>query len=103
MPADSFHHQVEKSLKQMGKVYDFNDYTECVRKSNNCRVHTIDMKIADFHDIRDFTSKYKLSKTTPKPYLSNFVVFIRGHKTFFYKTNFNENLMELNFLTAKVF
>ncbi|KAK9686148.1 hypothetical protein QE152_g37411 [Popillia japonica] len=31
MAADSFHHQVERSLKKMGKIYDFEDFTEAVK------------------------------------------------------------------------
>nr|CAH7722524.1 unnamed protein product [Callosobruchus chinensis] len=37
MSADSFHHQVEKSLKQTGKVLDFEDFMMCVKKSNNSK------------------------------------------------------------------
>ena len=33
MSADSFHHQVEMSLKRKKKVYDFSDFVDCVRSS----------------------------------------------------------------------
>ena len=38
MSADSFHHQVEKSLTQAGKVFDFNDFVSCVQTSNSNKV-----------------------------------------------------------------
>lgn len=105
MSADSFHHQVEKSLKQTGKVLDFEDFLLCVRKSNSSRVEVIEMKLDDFHDFCDFSSRFKMNKITPKPYLANFVQvqFTRGSKNLFYKTKFSGPLNELNFLLAKNF
>jgi len=38
MSADSFHHQVELSLKKSGKVYDFNDFVSCVQDANSGKV-----------------------------------------------------------------
>lgn len=38
MSADSFHHQVELSMKKMGKIYDFFDFEKCIRNSNTGRV-----------------------------------------------------------------
>lgn len=35
MAADSFHHRVELSLKRKGKVYDFVDFVDAVRKSSH--------------------------------------------------------------------
>lgn len=91
MSADSFHHQVEKSLKQKGKVLDFDDYKNCVRTSNNEKTTCIEMNVNDFLDVQDCSSRFKLNKTVPKPYLSNFceVNFLRGSKKLFYETNFD--------------
>jgi hypothetical protein len=46
MSADNFHHQVEKSLKMKGKVYEFYDFVSCVENVKNVKVHA--MSIADF-------------------------------------------------------
>nr|CAH7762519.1 unnamed protein product [Callosobruchus chinensis] len=105
MSADSFHHQVEKSLKQTGKLLDFEDFKMCVKKSNNSRVEVIEMNLSNFHDFRDFSSRFKMNKITPKPYLANFVEvqFTRGSKNLCYRTKFGEEPVELNFLMAKYF
>lgn len=39
MSADNFHHQVEKSLKKAGKVYDFHDFCTCVQEANSGSTH----------------------------------------------------------------
>lgn len=103
MSADSFHHQVEKSLKQKGKVIDFDDYKTCVQISNSGRTTCIDMAVNDFLDVTDCSSRFKLSKTEPKPLLSKFceVHFVRGFKKLYYKTKFDRELIELCFLNAK--
>lgn len=103
MSADSFHHQVEKSLKQKKKVLDFDDYKNCVQTSNNGRTTCIEMSVNDFLDVKDVSSRFKLNKTVPKPYLSNFceVDFVRGRNKLYYKTKFNNVSTELCFLTTK--
>lgn len=103
MSADSFHHQVEKSLKQTGKVLDFDDFKLCVKKSNSSKVEVFEMNLNDFFDFADFSSRFKMNKIIPKPYLTNFVEvqFKRGSKNLFYKTKFSGELIELNFLLAK--
>lgn len=103
MSADSFHHQVEKSLKQKGKVLDFEDYKNCVELSNSGKTICIQMHVNDFLDVKDYSSRFKLNKTIPKPYLSKFceVNFIKGFNTLFYRTKFNEDPIELCILTAK--
>ncbi|XP_050293662.1 uncharacterized protein LOC126734169 [Anthonomus grandis grandis] len=101
MSADSFHHQVEKSLKQTGKVLDFDDF----KKSNSSRVEVFEMNLNDFYDFADFSSRFKMNKIIPKPYLANFVEvqFKMESKNLFYKTKFSGELIELIFLLAKQF
>lgn len=103
MSADSFHHQVEKSLKQAGKVLDFDDFKFCVKKSNNSRVEVIEMNLHNFYDFKDYSSRFKMNKINPKPYLANFVEvdFRRGSKNLSYRTKFTGELIELNFMVAK--
>lgn len=105
MSADSFHHQVEMSLKKTGKVYDFNDFVACVQKSNSGKVDVIPMSIENFFNWLDHTSKQKIKTIKPKPYLHNIVQITcsRGKNTIMYKTEFSGPDIELNFLNAKSF
>lgn len=48
MSADAFHHQVEKSLKQKKKVLDFEDFVDCVKKSNSGKVDVLEMHLEHF-------------------------------------------------------
>ena len=100
MSADSFHHQVEMSLKQSGKVYDFADYETCVKNSNSGKT---DVKaLTDFRDWLDCSSTHKIRRMTPRPYLSGIVWFRaeRGKFTVDYRTRFHEPEITCNFLTA---
>lgn len=103
MSADAFHHQVELSLKKKAKVYDFQDFVECIQKSNSGKVVMAVMDLKDFYTWPDFTSQNKLKKTSPRAYLHSMVHvrFTRGLKTLDYKNNFSEDFTTLNFLTAK--
>lgn len=104
MGADSFHHQVERSLSRKGKVYDFEDFTDAVTSASK-NVKVIRMELGDFHNWENGTSQYKLNKISPRPYLSEMVEvsFLRGKKTFSYKTDFDTpEVKEVNFLTAKM-
>lgn len=81
MAADSFHHQVERSLKQMGKVYDFTDFSNAVKNAAP-NVKIITMEINDFYNWQNGTSQYKLKKLNPRPYL-NQMVQVEGESTLF--------------------
>lgn len=95
MSADSFHHQVEQSLKRKGKVLDFADFVECVETSNSSRVQVVNMRVNDFYDYEDFSSKYKLGRLSPRVYLSDVVQasFTKGSTHLGYKTSFAGNQM----------
>lgn len=62
MSADSFHHQVELSMKKMGKVYDFFDFDMCIRNCNKGRVDTKVMEVKNFSDWKSECSSFKLKK-----------------------------------------
>lgn len=104
MSADSFHHQVEMSLKKKRKVYDFSDFQDAVQNSNSGKVNVIKMQHNNFYNWGDFTSNYKLNKIKPRPYLQQIVYleFTRGEYTLKYKNNFSEEAVTLNFLSNKV-
>lgn len=106
MSADSFHHQVEHSLKKKGKVYDFQDFVDCVENARSGKnVVVAVMELQNFHEWPDCTSQYKLRKTSPRPYLQSMVQvsFMRGDHTLQYKNNFNDDFLTLNFLTSKAY
>ena len=48
MSADSVHHAIEKAMTKMGKVYDFNDFVECVENAK-CTPQTMTHK--DFRNL----------------------------------------------------
>ena len=101
MSADSFHHQVEKSLGD--KVYDFNDYVSCVESANKGKVCVKSMQTNDFYDWVDFSSTYKLNRITPRPYLADivYVEAMRGKNSLLYRTDFDGPDITLNFLNAR--
>nr|CAH7747677.1 unnamed protein product [Callosobruchus chinensis] len=103
MSADAFHHQVELSLKESRKVLDFDDFKSAVQQSNSSKVNVKEMKIEDFFQWKDYSSKFKLQKVTPKPYLKNMVHlrFKRGENIVHYKNQFAGEFIPLNFLSAE--
>lgn len=104
MAADSFHHAVENSLKRKGKVYDFSDYIDAIRKSYK-GVDVVEMAEQSFYDWEDHTSQYKLNKITPRPYLNSMVQvnFKRGERIIWYSQSFQGPFITLNFLNHKSF
>lgn len=103
MSSDAFHHQVEMSLKRKKKVYDFQDFLECVRTANSKKIIAKEMKLSDFYKFSDYTSQYKLTKINPRPYLHDmvWVQFERGKRTLKYKSTFEDDCKELSFILAK--
>ena len=91
MVADCFHHQVEKSLKKSGKVYDFNDFCSCVQESNSGRVCVKHKKTCDFFEWPIVSATYKLNRSVPRSYLSDYVMVTasRGSHILTYKTAFD--------------
>ena len=62
MSADSLHHQVEMSLKQCGKVYDFTDNEQCEKNSCGGKVDMRSLSTSDFRDWPDASSTYKIRR-----------------------------------------
>lgn len=100
MSADSFHHQVEQSLKKKKKVCDWEDYKQCVFEANSKNVSIVENKMENFHDWKDYTSQYKLNKITPRPFINDMVylIFTRGKLTLQYKNDFDQDFIEVNIL-----
>lgn len=99
MSADSFHHRIELSLKQMKKVYDFNDFKKAVESAGNPII--VEMGIKDFFDWPDCSSK---TKRTEDVYMKD-IVYVRaerGKNTLVYKTGYNSSEeFELDYLQLK--
>jgi hypothetical protein len=104
MSADSFHHQVEISMKRQGRQCDFNDFKIAVQNANKSRVCVIEMTPDKFFDWKDETSQYKLKRTNPRPYLSDMVQVVaqRGLRTLSYRTDFETPLKKLDFLVTRM-
>lgn len=105
MSADSFHHQVERSLKKKGKVYDFSDFVHSVQVTNSGKNVVKIMEISDFFSFQDLASQHKLRKMEPRIYLKDMmcVQVQRGLLKIMYKTSHaEENFTELDFLQVKI-
>lgn len=104
MSADSFHHQVELSMKYKGSVCDFKDFCDAVQSSNSGKVTVVEMEIGQFYDWVDHTSQAKIKKAEPRPYLAEITMIIaeRGKNSLKYFTNYDPATSKiLNFLKAK--
>lgn len=105
MSADSFHHQVELSLKRQGKTYDFDDFIQAVSTSRKSKIDVKPMTHNDFYLWKDFKSQAKLNQDLNHPRLSNIVQIkaSRGKYILQYKTSLtdDEDFKNLDFLCKK--
>ncbi|KAK4873128.1 hypothetical protein RN001_015157 [Aquatica leii] len=106
MSADSFHHQVELSMKKKQKIYDFDDFSDAVGSACKGNVEVKKMEHNDFYKWKNLTSQQKLkqSSNNNRPYLSDIVQIMaeRGKFTLQYKNHFNEESTKtLDFLMKK--
>lgn len=102
MSADSFHHQVELSMKKTPKMYDFKDFVDVVQRANSKKVKVI--TAADFYEWEDYSSGYKLKKQQPRVYIKDIVQIraTRGKNILMYKKSFLDvEEFELNFLKSE--
>ena len=101
MSADNFHRHVENELKDMDKVYDFDDFVECVARIGEA--HT--MSFNDFFQFEHGLSEGQKSKST-RPLLVNVSVaeFRIGSTSLFFKVHDEENpeFQESDFLKWSV-
>ena len=99
-PEFNFHRSVEKEMKEMEKVFNFEDFIQCV--GNVGSVHV--MTPTDFHSFKDGLSQGAASKRS-RPLLADvqMVEFRKGSNMMFYKnsTNDDEPFKEADFLQAK--
>lgn len=105
MSADSFHHLVEKGLRENPKIYDFQDFSNIVQNSTkNNSVIAKEMNFKDFKHWPNFTTNYQIQKLNKNRPLLKDIVLIqarRGNKTLFFKECFEENsFKELSILSS---
>lgn len=95
MSADSFHHQVELSLKRQKKTYDFNDFTQAVKTANNGKVVVECVSISQIADWKNCCSITKINKLEPRPYLRNIseIIFKKGSLLISYRTFENDKFL----------
>ena len=98
MSADNFHRNVEKEMKAMDKVYDFDDFIKCVENVGIAQI----LDFTDFYNFESGLSEGKASKTS-RPLLANVkeVEFRKGSLNMFYKCFEDDEFREANFLKAK--
>ncbi|KAG5877194.1 hypothetical protein JTB14_024199 [Gonioctena quinquepunctata] len=103
MSADSFHHQVELSLKNKGKVYEFDDFVEAVQKARKTNTEVKVMSHQDFFNWKDLKSEEKLKKQEKRIYLSDIVQIkaTRGHFFLQSKSSLTGEFEILDFLYKK--
>ena len=81
----SFHHQIEENIRRKKKLYDFNDYVECVEKGGM----SIEMKSEDFLDISSGKSSGKDVRCPRIADISE-IVFKKGNTKMFWETSFSD-------------
>ena len=100
MSADSFHHMVESEAKKLGRLYDFNDFVQCVKQVGIA----IQMKLTDFRQWENQFSKGKASKEN-RPLLDsvNVAQFRKGSPCLFFKKSHTEDVFSYADFLKKTF
>ena len=97
MSADSFHHLVESEIRTKGKLYDFDDFVDCVDK----RGTAIQMESNEFFEYENEKGTAKDIKT---PLLKDISVvqFRRASTKMYYKNRFDDDeFKEAEFMKKK--
>ena len=89
MSADACHSRIEREMKTLKKVYDFNDFVSCVQRAN-CT--PIIMELRHFRNWESGVSQHLLNKLPKRPKLAPmvYVSFQRGSESLFYKNEFTQ-------------
>ena len=92
MSADSFHHGVEQQMKRQpnGNMYDFNDFCDVIKASNNGKV---DVLVMNNCDLAKYTDEYsQRQKGKHRPLLADMIEvhFRRGPRELYYKTEYKQ-------------
>lgn len=90
MSADSFHHQVEISMKNR-------------ENANDGRIYFKEMNFFNFAEWPDSSSLTKINNCQPRPYVKDFtkLMFVRGKKVMCYANDFDDEFIESHFIMRK--
>ncbi|KAF2904979.1 hypothetical protein ILUMI_01201 [Ignelater luminosus] len=101
--ADSFHHQVELSLKRQKKPYDFNDFTQAVKTANNGKVAVECINISQIADWKKCTSIIKINRLEPRPFLRDISKLIFRKETLLvsYRTFESDTFTDIDVVQEK--
>ncbi|CAG9818149.1 unnamed protein product [Phaedon cochleariae] len=104
MAADSFHHQMELSLQQKKKVYDFADFVNCVQTANSGKVTVKLMNLEDFFVWPDNSSSHNIKQLIPRPYMKDIVEVIaeKGKNELIYRTSFDAEAIKSDPTVRKI-
>ena len=99
MSADSKHKQIQQEMRNMRKIYDFDDFQTCVKKAK-CEV--MEMQIDNFQEWKSGMSPYALKKMQNRPYLDKMVhvKFMRGSHLIHYKNSYDNQFEKADFLKS---
>ncbi|CAG9814598.1 unnamed protein product [Phaedon cochleariae] len=94
LPRIDMFKQVELSLQQKKKVYDFADFVNCVQAANSGKVTVKEMNLGDFFVWPDNSSSHKIKQLIPRPYMKDIVEVIaqRGKNELIYRTSLDAEL-----------
>ena len=81
MSADSFHALVEKRMRQVGSIYDFEDFSSLVGDVGEAVIMQPD-------DFRMFQNEKMSGKKAAVPKMASEVEFRKGFAGFFFKTGY---------------
>lgn len=103
MTADGVHGNIEARIKRQDAVYDFEDYKQVIFK---CRknIEVVEVKKAYQWSKKKRSPRRNDENDLLKKFLVNQVVevkFINGCRNLFYKEDFDESFVELDFLMKK--
>uniref|UniRef100_A0A336KQD2 CSON014464 protein n=1 Tax=Culicoides sonorensis TaxID=179676 RepID=A0A336KQD2_CULSO len=103
MAADSFHHQVEKSMKKYnnGHVVTFDDFVKCVKSAKKTgQTKVIELNFKDFFMPTITLTQYYLNKLTPRPKIDDIkhVIFKKGS----YQIDYCDRVNGENFIQMKI-
>jgi len=73
MSVDSFHHQVELSLKHHKKTYYFEDFAKAIGVANKGNIHVKKMSYSDYFQWKDYKAQQKLLKSTNRVLFKNII------------------------------
>lgn len=69
-------------MKRVRKIYDFNDFVNCVQPANSGNVSVNSMLPSDLSNWIDQSSQLKLKKSIPRPYLADMVQVVAVRNKF---------------------